>query len=133
MKNLERYARAGRRFQWGGEMKIFKKCIRFVLGLSLLVFYAKAVYGGPYAYAVNSRISQVGVLDRDLSKLCRLNLFNQKKKLTKYIFYYKNKALTGIATKEWNLRDKRGKAQDQITYHFYNDGWSNCLVYRAPN
>ncbi|NQV46365.1 MAG: hypothetical protein HQ504_01145 [Rhodospirillaceae bacterium] len=76
---------------------------------------------------------KVGAFDAELTYACRSNLFNQFKVDSLNIGYSgdKGKGMTGIATKAWNLRDLQGLARDGITYHFFNDGYSNCEVYTA--
>jgi hypothetical protein len=39
--------------------------------------------------------------------------------------------ITGIAQKGYNLYDPQGVAEDERTYHFFNQGFSNCRVYVA--
>ena len=41
------------------------------------------------------------------------------------------RGVTGVAFKGWNLIDKFGRAQDGMTYHFHNQGYSNCKVYES--
>jgi hypothetical protein len=108
-----------------------------------LVALAAVLIGGGGAHAGNrvkgeyaqSRqpIYQVGDLDVKLSKLCRKGLFKQRKILRLSIGYLgdKGKGVTGIAQKNWNLYDPTGVAEDQRTYHFFNQGYSNCRVYVA--
>ncbi|MGB0695126.1 MAG: hypothetical protein ACPGOY_05715 [Rhodospirillaceae bacterium] len=78
---------------------------------------------------------QVGDHNKALSLLCQRNEFNQIHKDALYIGYIgadnRGRTLTGIAKRGWNLYDPRGRAQDGMTYHFRNDGFSNCQVYEA--
>ncbi|MBB4267941.1 hypothetical protein [Roseospira visakhapatnamensis] len=80
---------------------------------------------------------QVGAPDTDLSKLCRRGQFNQKSHEGYYIGYYgkenPGRGYTGIAKQDYNLFDPTGKAKPDVTYHFFNDGYSNCKVYAAPD
>tara|TARA_R110000787_G_scaffold239367_9_gene345672 strand:- start:7634 stop:8026 length:393 start_codon:yes stop_codon:yes gene_type:complete len=87
---------------------------------------------GEYAQS-RQPLYRVGNLDVKLSKLCRQGLFKQRKILRLSIGYLgKNgKGVTGIALKGWNLHDPTGVAEDQRTYHFFNQGYSNCRVYVA--
>lgn len=78
-------------------------------------------------------ISNVGTLNAELSVACQYNRFNQLKIQNLYIGYAGKvgRGITGIATKTYNLRDPQGLARDGMTYHFYNDGYSDCRVYTA--
>ena len=38
---------------------------------------------------------------------------------------------TGVAQKGWNLRDPGNLGLPGFTFHFFNDGYSNCRVYVA--
>ena len=75
----------------------------------------------------------VGQYNRALSDACRRHEFNQKKVQNLNIGYsgQTGKGVTGIATQEWNLHDPSGLAEGDITYHFFNDRYSNCKVYVA--
>jgi hypothetical protein len=42
------------------------------------------------------------------------------------------RGMTGVAKYGWNLHDPRGKALPDMTYHFINDGYSDCKVFVAP-
>ncbi|MBK1664331.1 hypothetical protein CKO38_08850 [Rhodospirillum rubrum] len=109
--------------------------------------------GGPAALAADSLETtrrygtgtapyrQVGDLRKDLSALCRRGQFNQVKIDGLYIGYRGKdaagkpieggKTITGIAKKGYNLFDPQNKAEDNVTYHFHNDTFSNCLVFEA--
>ena len=78
---------------------------------------------------------QVGQLDPLLSKACRKGDFCQRKLklLTIGFIGGKGRAQTGIAKTGWNLADPNGLAQPKMTYHFFNQGYSNCKVYKARN
>ena len=90
---------------------------------------------GTYVYATStSGASLVGSLNKDLSIACRRQQFNQ---LRAYHFVIKFKGdkdtgISGVATTNWNLYDPRRLAQPQMTFHFFNDGYSNCRVYVSP-
>jgi len=75
----------------------------------------------------------VGTIDKQLSNACQRGEFRQRKYLVYSIGYVggKGQGITGIATKNWNLIDKRGLAKPNMTYHFFNQGYSNCRVYSA--
>ena len=89
---------------------------------------------GQYATS-KSPIYRVGTLDPKLSRLCRDGKFKQRKLLLLSIGYVgpKGKGISGIAQKNWNLYDPTGAAKDNMTYHFFNQGYSNCRVYVAKN
>lgn len=76
----------------------------------------------------------VGRRDDELSRLCSLGQFNQKRVAQVYIQFHgeKGRGITGIAKRDFNLRDPSGKAEDGKTYHFYADGTSQCQVFVAP-
>lgn len=75
----------------------------------------------------------VGDLDKTLSSACQRGEFKQRKYLAFSIGYKGNRGrgITGIATKNWNLIDPNGLAKPDFTYHFFNQGYSNCKVYVA--
>lgn len=75
----------------------------------------------------------VGQYNDALSDACQRHSFNQKKIQNLNIGYSgaSGRGVTGIATREWNLYDPGGLAEVNITYHFFNDGYSNCKVYVA--
>ncbi len=76
---------------------------------------------------------RVGQLNKKLSELCRKGLFTQRRSLGLSIGYIGKigQGITGIAQKYWNLRDELGVAEADKTYHFFNQGYSNCRVYVA--
>ncbi|MGJ3258883.1 MAG: hypothetical protein ACFE0S_04695 [Rhodospirillales bacterium] len=87
---------------------------------------------GQYATS-SARLSQVGDLNAKLSRLCRKGLFKQRKVLRLSIGYIgeDGRGITGIAKPGWNLYDPTGVGDPDYTYHFYNQGYSNCRVYEA--
>lgn len=88
----------------------------------------------PGQYAVSKQpYWRVGTIDKKLSSACQRGEFRQRKYLVFSIGYNggKGRGITGIATKEWNLLDKKGLAKTGMTYHFFNQGYSNCKVYSA--
>ncbi len=107
--------------------------LSFAAVLALLII----ALAGPALAAkyLNTRqpIGNVGTLDPELSVACQHYTFNQLKVQNLTIGYTgkQGRGITGIATKTYNLRDPRGMARDDMTYHFYNDGYSDCLVYSA--
>ncbi|KAA5603266.1 hypothetical protein F1188_19830 [Roseospira marina] len=80
---------------------------------------------------------QVGDPSPELSRLCRQGRFNQKKHVGLYIGYYgvdnRGRGYTGVAKRGYNLIDPTGQAEADMTYHFFNDGYSNCKVYVAAD
>jgi len=80
---------------------------------------------------------QVGAPDADLTRLCRRGQFNQRSHDGFYIGYHgpenPGRGYTGIAKQNYNLIDPTGQAEPGVTYHFFNDGYSNCKVYTAPD
>ena len=75
----------------------------------------------------------VGNVSKELSIACREGIFRQRKYLFYSIGYLgKNgRGITGIAKKGWNLFDPKGLARSEYTYHFFNQGYSNCKVFVA--
>ena len=86
-----------------------------------------------YAYS-SIPYKNVGAFSATLSRACQKRLFSQKRQYRYIISFIGNegRAITGIASKDWNLYDPTGLAEDKMTYHFFNDGFSNCEVYIAP-
>jgi len=88
----------------------------------------KAIYGystAPYW--------SVGDYSKKLSRACQRREFGQKR-LMRYVIAFvgaRGRAITGIAAKNWNLYDPSGLAVGGQTYHFFNDGYSDCSVYVA--
>ncbi len=76
---------------------------------------------------------KVGKPDSRLTNACQQLQFNQRHYDRLFIGYAgeRGKGVTGIATKEWNLRDPLSLARPGFTYHFFNDGFSDCRVYVA--
>ena len=74
---------------------------------------------------------QVGALNQKLSSACQRGEFGQRAHLRLSIGYVgqKGRGITGIATSNWNLLDIKGLAVPRKTYHFFNQGYSNCKVY----
>ncbi|MBE1237007.1 hypothetical protein IHV25_05025 [Phaeovibrio sulfidiphilus] len=108
-----------------------------VAGLSLFMAAGDAVaserttlYG-----LTGSTFRKVGTLDPALSRSCREGMFNQIRKDRLYIGYFGpgpgRRTLTGIAKQGFNLHDPTGRAEPDTTYHFHNDGYSDCLVFVA--
>jgi hypothetical protein len=91
--------------------------------------------GSPYAWT-NKPYWDVGKLDKELSLLCRRDQFNQVQKNRLKIWYTGKDNIgrgnTGVAKRGWNLSDPLGKAVADRTYHFVNDGYSDCKVFVAP-
>ncbi len=89
-------------------------------------------HAGQYATS-KSPYWKVGDINEALSTLCQKRLFNQVRQLTLHIGYLGTfgKGVTGVAQKYWNLKDPTNAGIPGLTYHFYNDGYSNCKVYTA--
>jgi hypothetical protein len=87
---------------------------------------------GEYAQS-KSRMSQVGRINPKLSRLCRQGQFKQRKVLRLSIGFVgpNGRGVTGVAKPGWNLYDPTGVGDPDYTYHFYNQGYSNCRVYEA--
>lgn len=85
-----------------------------------------------YGYS-NDPFYKIGNINPELSKLCRLGSFNQRR-IGEYFtaFGGESRNIVGIAKKNYNLFDPTAKADPSKTYHFYNDGTSQCRVYVAP-
>jgi hypothetical protein len=75
----------------------------------------------------------VGTLNVSLSGACRRGRFNQIKPFRTTIGFQGSKGMgiVGIAKVGYNLYDPTGLAQPGFTYHFFNDGMSNCRVFVA--
>jgi hypothetical protein len=76
---------------------------------------------------------RVGQLNRQLSVACQRGEFGQRKILRMHIGYVgkQGRAVTGIATSTWNLYDPKRLSEPRRTYHFFNQGYSDCKVYVA--
>lgn len=113
-----------------------------LLTLLLLLSLASGLVPESWAYDENSRryatsrspYWDVGRRDLELSQLCRLGQFNQRRIAALYITYIGEvgRGLTGVATQGFNLRDPQQLAAPDATYHFYADGTSQCQVFVAP-
>lgn len=114
---------------------LLRKCVALAVGaVSAGVIAASSAWAGSGKFArSNSPYWNVGQYNGTLSEACQRNFFNQKKIQNLNIGYYGEVGMgvTGIATRDWNLRDPKGLAEPNITYHFFNDGYSNCKVYIA--
>jgi len=91
-----------------------------------------ASHAGQYATS-KSPYWRVGDINKDLSTLCQKRLFNQVRRLNLHIGYLGKigKGVTGVAQKFWNLNDPTNAGIPGLTYHFFNDGFSNCKVFTA--
>ena len=108
--------------------------------LTLIIVVVFSILGGPIKaveaakYASSkSPFYAVGQLDKKLSRACQKGNFGQIKSHAYGIAFIgpKGRALTGIATSQWNLFDPLGLSQPKMTYHFYHQGFSDCRVYVA--
>lgn len=86
----------------------------------------------PYARSP-SPYWKVGRLDPALSQACRRLQFNQLNAFNTFIGFTgeRGRGTTGVAKKAWNLNDPLGLARPGMTYHFFNDGLSDCAVFVA--
>jgi hypothetical protein len=97
---------------------------------------ARSKVSAPGRWATsNAPYWKVGTIDNRLTDACQRLQFNQRHHDRLFIGYTgeRGKGVTGIATKEWNLRDPLGLAKPGFTYHFFNDGFSDCRVYVAKS
>ncbi|MBO6948256.1 MAG: hypothetical protein JJ855_09800 [Rhodospirillales bacterium] len=103
-----------------------------ILALDAQDTAAASRVSGQYATS-KSKLSKVGDLNPKLSRLCRRGQFKQRKVLRLSIGYVGKDGygITGIAKPGWNLYDPTGAGDPDYTYHFYNQGYSNCRVYEA--
>ncbi len=103
-----------------------------VVFLSLSLLGANRAGAGQYASSKRP-YWDVGTLSPPLSNACQKREFNQIVPYRLNIGFNggEGNALTGIAKMGWNLHDSKGLAQPGYTYHFFNDGQSNCAVYQA--
>lgn len=109
-------------------------CLAVVLLAAVTAMPAAPAEAGSKRYAISrSDLARVGRLDRKLTAACRRHRFNQERDLRLYIGYIgpRGRGTTGVAKKGWNLRDPLNLARRGETYHFKNDGFSNCRVYVA--
>jgi len=119
------------------------RCRLFALALALATVLAAVSGGeshainskGTYVYATSTLPKEsVGLFDPVLSQACQLREFNQRRAYYMVIRFNGNKSpgLSGIATTDWNLYDPKRLAAPRMTFHFFNDGYSNCRVYVSP-
>jgi len=110
------------------------KTVCMAIGVASALMLAQNAFAGSIKYTRSKApLWDVGQYNSALSDACQRHTFNQKKIQNLNIGYSGEigKGVTGIATREWNLHDPAGLAQVNITYHFFNDGYSNCKVYIA--
>ena len=102
-----------------------------VTAAMVLAHYPTAV-ADPYARS-NSPYWKVGRLDPALTQACRKLQFNQRNAFSTTIGFAgkRGRGSTGAAQKDRNLDDPLGLARDGFTYHFFNDGLSDCTVFVA--
>ena len=117
------------------------KTKRLIVGLFFLI---PALFLAVSAEAARKRVRgqwaytdqpywQVGSLNKRLSNACQRGEFGQRKQYLLTIGYVgqKGRGITGIANSNWNLYDPKGLAKPRMTFHFFNQGYSNCKVYVA--
>lgn len=106
-----------------------------VIAVSAALWGASAPPAQAAKYATSeSPYWRVGRLSAPLSRACQKGLFGQIRRHLYNIGFIgpEGKTLTGIANTDWNLYDPLNMAEPQHTYHFYNQGYSNCKVYAWP-
>lgn len=103
-----------------------------VCSVALALFGANDAAAGKYT-DTKSPIWQVGQINSALSDACQGGKFNQLVVQENNIGYIgdQGRGVTGMAMKGWNLYDPQDLAEDNVTYHFHNDGYSDCRVYVA--
>ncbi len=114
-------------------MKIAKSAAA-ILFIFVLAGLLPAAPAGAGEYAQSKRpYWEVGTLNVSLSGACRRGVFNQIKPFRLTIGFRgpQGMAIVGIAKVGYNLYDPNGMARPGFTYHFFNDGMSNCRVFRA--
>ena len=112
--------------------KIASLSLAFLLLPSAASEAARKRVEGQYAYSAQP-YWQVGQLNVPLSVACQRGEFLQKDVLRMTIGYVgqSGRAVTGVATSNWNLYDPKKLAQPRKTFHFFNQGFSDCKVYVA--
>jgi hypothetical protein len=75
----------------------------------------------------------VGTFSKKLSDACQRREFGQIRQYRYTIGFAgdKGQGLTGIADTQFNLYDPKGLAEKGFTYHFFDEGYSDCRVYFA--
>jgi hypothetical protein len=110
-------------------------CLVLFSNLIVTSVSAKERVKGQYATS-KQPYWNVGTLNKQLSNACQLGEFRQRKYLVFSIGFDggRGRGITGIAQQNWNLIDKKGLAKPNLTYHFFNQGYSNCKVFvsRTP-
>lgn len=78
--------------------------------------------------------NQVGNVDQRLSQLCARGLFGQVQVNRKAIYFKRDNRTVGMASGTgWNLVDTTRAAKPNEVYWFWNQGYSNCQVYKVTN
>ena len=100
---------------------------------AIVVAFSETARAAKYATS-DAPFWRVGTINPKLSRACQRGEFGQVNRYLYNIGFIgpTGRALTGIATDTWNLYDPRGLAEAFTTYHFFNQGYSNCKVYVAP-
>lgn len=104
------------------------------VALVMIVVAGNSADAGRYARSERP-FWQVGQLSADLTDACRRSRFNQIHDQRHHIGFTGEKGYgtVGFAKLGWNLRDPLGLARPGVTYHFFNDGHSNCEVFVAKD
>lgn len=103
-----------------------------IVCITLLAVHASAKERVRGQYATSKQpYWNVGTLNKELSNACQRGEFRQRKYLVFSIGFDGNRGrgITGIAQQNWNLVDTKGLSKPNLTYHFFNQGYSNCKVY----
>lgn len=90
----------------------------------------------PGEYATSAQpYWKVGAINKELSAACQRGEFGQRKDYWVTVGFVggKGQGIVGVATSSWNLIDSDGLAKPNFTYHFFNQGFSNCKVYEAQS
>ncbi len=108
--------------------------VLLILATGLIPGFATAKERVKGQYATSKQpYWNVGTLDKQLSNACQRGEFRQRKYLVFSIGFDggRGRGITGIAQKNWNLIDKNRLAKPNMTYHFFNQGYSDCKVFAA--
>jgi hypothetical protein len=100
--------------------------------VAMIIVAGKSADAGRYARSERP-FWHVGHFDADLTNACRRLQFNQIYDQRHHIGFTGENGYgtVGFAKLGWNLRDPLSLARPGVTYHFFNDGHSNCKVFVA--
>jgi hypothetical protein len=120
----------------GGGSAAAKAAVAVVVAVVVAVITVAGNSADAGRYAKSKRpLWHVGHLDANLSDACRRSQFNQIHDQRHHIGFTgeRGQGTVGFAKLGWNLRDPKGLARPGVTYHFFNDGHSNCKVFVAKD